>query len=118
MTILVGMDIFYWIRWDALGITEGINPFYLQFGSMWNSYLWIISQIGVIGTIFMTILATGYVWITVKVISNLYYLYTERKRKRMKLLAVKFFYHWWNQKGNNTEEGFDKWWELEGKKLL
>lgn len=28
-----------------------------------------------------------------------------------KALATKFFYHWWNAKGNNTEQGFDNWWK-------
>ena len=36
-----------------------------------------------------------------------------------KNIATKFFYWWWNQKGNNTEEGFDKWAETEeGKAIL
>jgi hypothetical protein len=31
--------------------------------------------------------------------------------KEVKKISVDFFYHWWNASGNNTEEGFDKWFE-------
>ena len=45
MTISVGLALFYHIRWDFFGITEGINPFYTnQFESSLDSYLWIISR--------------------------------------------------------------------------
>jgi len=33
-------------------------------------------------------------------------LYTEAEVKQ---IAIKFFYYWWNAKGNNTESGFDEW---------
>jgi hypothetical protein len=26
-------------------------------------------------------------------------------------ISLDFFYHWWNSKGTNTEQGFDKWFE-------
>lgn len=26
-------------------------------------------------------------------------------------IALDFFYHWWNAKGTNTEQGFDEWFE-------
>ena len=29
----------------------------------------------------------------------------------VKKIALDFFYHWWNSKGTNTEQGFDKWFE-------
>ena len=32
--------------------------------------------------------------------------YTE---KEVRDTSLKFFYHWWNAKGNNTEQGFDEW---------
>lgn len=32
--------------------------------------------------------------------------YTE---KEVRDTSLKFFYHWWNEKGNNTEQGFDDW---------
>lgn len=34
-----------------------------------------------------------------------------------KKVATSFFYWWWNQGGTNTEQGFDKWWELREKAL-
>lgn len=37
----------------------------------------------------------------------------------LKEFTTKFFYYWWNAKGNNTEEGFDDYIKtLEGKELL
>ena len=38
--------------------------------------------------------------------------------EEVKNIAVDFFYYWWNAKGNNTEEGFDKWFEQFKKKEL
>ena len=35
-------------------------------------------------------------------------MYSEEEVKK---LSTEFFYHWYNAKGNNTEEGFDKWFE-------
>jgi len=35
-----------------------------------------------------------------------------------KKVTTKFFYHWWNEEGNNTAEGFDKWWEDKGRELV
>lgn len=41
----------------------------------------------------------------------------EHKQKRMyseeevRKITLDFFYHWWNSKGTNTEQGFDKWFE-------
>ena len=31
-------------------------------------------------------------------------------------ISLDFFYHWWNSKGTNTEQGFDKWFEQFKKK--
>lgn len=28
---------------------------------------------------------------------------------KLKLYCTKFFYWWWNQKGSNTDQGFDEW---------
>lgn len=36
--------------------------------------------------------------------------------EEVKKLATDFFYHWYNSPGNNTEEGFDKWFEQFKKK--
>ena len=35
-------------------------------------------------------------------------MYSEEEVRK---LSTEFFYHWYNAKGNNTEEGFDKWFE-------
>lgn len=35
-----------------------------------------------------------------------------------KKVATEFFYYWWNAEGNNTEEGFDKWWNDKGEELV
>jgi hypothetical protein len=35
-----------------------------------------------------------------------------------KHMSVRFFYDWYNAKGNNTEQGFDDWWEKSGKPHL
>lgn len=40
-------------------------------------------------------------------------LYTEEE---VKSIATKFFYHWYNVGGTNTEEGFDKWFNTIKKK--
>ena len=34
------------------------------------------------------------------------------KEKLLKKLCTGFFYYWWNEKGNSTEQGFDDWWEV------
>ena len=34
-----------------------------------------------------------------------------KEKEQRKEIAVKFFYHWWNTPGNNTEQGFDDWYE-------
>lgn len=31
---------------------------------------------------------------------------------RIKDVATEFFYHWYNAPGNNTQQGFDDWWEI------
>jgi hypothetical protein len=35
-------------------------------------------------------------------------MYSEEEVKK---ISLDFFYHWWNAKGNNTEEGFNEWFE-------
>lgn len=40
------------------------------------------------------------------------------QKEALKTFATKFFYWWYNkQGGTNTQEGFDTWWEKEGKKI-
>ena len=36
----------------------------------------------------------------------------------IKDICTKFFYHWWNTQGNNTDEGFDNWWKENKQQLL
>ena len=33
-------------------------------------------------------------------------MYSEEEVRK---ISIDFFYHWWNSKGTNTEQGFDKW---------
>ena len=74
MTIGVLASLYYHIRWDYFGITDGINSFYTtQFKSSLDSYLWIASQMGIIGMILFTLLAIAYLWITKKVIEGVLY---------------------------------------------
>jgi translation initiation factor 2 beta subunit (eIF-2beta)/eIF-5 len=36
--------------------------------------------------------------------------------EEVRKISLDFFYHWWNSKGTNTEQGFDKWFEQLKKK--
>jgi hypothetical protein len=36
--------------------------------------------------------------------------------EEVRKISLDFFYHWWNAKGSNTEQGFDKWFEQVKKK--
>lgn len=36
--------------------------------------------------------------------------------EEVKKISLDFFYHWWNAKGNNSEEGFNEWFEQYKKK--
>lgn len=40
-------------------------------------------------------------------------MYSEEEVRK---ITLDFFYHWWNSKGTNTEQGFDKWFEQIKKK--
>lgn len=33
-----------------------------------------------------------------------------------KQIALDFFFHWYNAKGNNTVQGFDDWWKANAEK--
>jgi hypothetical protein len=50
--------------------------------------------------------------------SNVMKILQERmySEEEVKKISVDFFYHWWNAKGNNTEEGFNEWFEQFKKK--
>lgn len=37
---------------------------------------------------------------------------------KIKEISCAFFRYWWNSKGNNTEQGFDEWWNDTGKSLV
>lgn len=69
MTLVAVSTLWYHIRWQYFGITEGINPFYTnKFDASWDSYIWIIGQIGWVGMGLFCLLAIGYIWMTRKVI--------------------------------------------------
>jgi len=38
-------------------------------------------------------------------------------KETVKKLCTTFYYWWHNQKGTNTEEGFETWWKDNGKKI-
>jgi hypothetical protein len=40
-------------------------------------------------------------------------MYTEEEVRK---ISIDFFFHWWNTRGNNTEQGFDEWFEKFKKK--
>lgn len=42
----------------------------------------------------------------------------EAIESQAKNIAVKFFQHWWNSHGVNTEQGFDDWWQFQKSKFL
>jgi hypothetical protein len=74
MTILVVLSFYYYIRWDYLGITDGINLYYTtKFKSSLDSYLWIASQMGSIGMSFFILLSIGYLWLTKTIIGSVLY---------------------------------------------
>ena len=69
-TIPLLMGLFYHIRWQYFGITEGINPYYIsKFQTSWNSYLWAIGELGWVGMTLFTILAVGYLLVTYLIFS-------------------------------------------------
>lgn len=64
-TIPLLMGLFYHIRWQYFGITEGINPYYTdRFKTSWDSYIWLISEIGWVGMIVLCFLAIAYLLFT------------------------------------------------------
>ena len=74
MAIGVLMSIYYHIRWQYFGITDGINPFYTnKFKTSWDSYLWIASEIGFFGMVLLSFIALGFLWMTRLVIIGLFY---------------------------------------------
>ena len=40
-----------------------------------------------------------------------YYIERMYSEEQVKKISLDFFYHWWNSKGNNTEQGFNEWFE-------
>lgn len=73
-TILVVATLYYHIRWQYFGITEGINPFYTnRFATSLDSYMWIIGQIGWFGMGLFCLLAIGYLWMTRKIMIAFFY---------------------------------------------
>jgi hypothetical protein len=74
MTIGVVASLYYHIRWDYFGITEGINPYYTtNFESSLDSYLWVASQLGFIGMSLFVLLAIFYLLISKTLIEVILY---------------------------------------------
>jgi len=73
-TIAVIATLYYHIRWQYFGITEGISPFYTnRFATSWDSYMWIIGEIGWVGMGLFCILAIAYLWLTRKIVVAFFY---------------------------------------------
>lgn len=73
-TIGVIATLYYHIRWQYFGITEGINPFYTsRFKTSWDSYMWIIGEIGWVGMALFCLVAIGYLWMTKKIMVAFFY---------------------------------------------
>ena len=68
ISLLIISSIYYHVMWQYFGITDGISSFYLKFGSIWNSYLWVIQDIGWFGMILIGIESMGYFWLTRKIV--------------------------------------------------
>lgn len=74
MTIGLFLSLFYHIRWDYFGITEGINPFYLdRFESSLDTYLWIASNMGIIEISLFVLLSIGYLWLCKQVYNGIFH---------------------------------------------
>ena len=43
---------------------------------------------------------------------------SEKMETKIKELCTTFFRWWWNQPGNNTDQGFDEWAKKDGKKFI
>ena len=68
-TLAVALTLWYHIRWQYFGITEGINPFYTnRFKTSWDSYMWLVGEIGWVGMGLFCIVAIGYLWMTRKIV--------------------------------------------------
>tara|TARA_Y100001954_G_C15489228_1_gene444286 strand:+ start:306 stop:671 length:366 start_codon:yes stop_codon:yes gene_type:complete len=73
-TFGVWMALYYHIRWDCFGITDGINPYYTsRFESSLESYLWIVGEIGAFGMGLFALLAIGYLWMCRQVCVAIFY---------------------------------------------
>ncbi|MEK6878521.1 MAG: hypothetical protein AABY22_02885 [Nanoarchaeota archaeon] len=74
ITLAVTLSIFYHIRWDYFGIIDDISPFYTKrFKSSYDSYMWIISEIGWVGMIMFSLCSISYLWMTRQVIIGIFY---------------------------------------------
>lgn len=74
------MFIYYWIAWDVFGITTGINPYYLHYGSMWKTYMGILKEIGPIGSFLLIFLIVFATIIVVQTIRMAVYLIFYKKK--------------------------------------
>jgi hypothetical protein len=63
MTLTLSMALFYHIRWDFFGITEGVNPYYLnRCDSSFDMYKQVAKEMGYIGNALCLFLAISYLW--------------------------------------------------------
>lgn len=63
MTMAIGLALFYHIRWDYFGITEGLSYFYLNsFEIRLGAYLWIANEMGLGVSALFLLLVLGYLW--------------------------------------------------------
>jgi len=67
-TIAVFLSIYQEIAWQVFDCTKGITPNGLMYGSLFNAYLSVLKEIGLIGSMFIFFLFLGYLWMTVMVI--------------------------------------------------
>jgi alpha-D-ribose 1-methylphosphonate 5-triphosphate synthase subunit PhnG len=49
-------------------------------------------------------------------LQNIELLKRSYSEEEVRKISLDFFYYWWNSKGTNTEQGFDKWFEQFKKK--
>lgn len=68
-TILLFIALYYHIRWQYFGLTEGINYFYIsKFKTSYDLYIYIAKQAGLVGIIAFCLSVIGYLWMTRKII--------------------------------------------------
>lgn len=73
MTLLAILALWYHLRWQYFGITEGVTAFYVsRFNTSWDSYMYILGEIGWIGLGLLLLLSISYLYLTRLVIIIIY----------------------------------------------